>query len=755
MKNLILISWVIVLLLCPALVKAVPAYPYPVKVTQPDGSSVVIRMHGDEFMNRMSTEDGYTVVLNEDGYYVYADLKNGSLVPTSYVAKDAAYRSVDEQSYLSKVGKNIVAADNAKATALRVAANAGYGEDGLMTRANASGLDNYRGLVILVEYNDRGFTRDDLNTLFTDMMNKRNYTGYDDNGKHIEYTGSVRDYFYENSEGKFDPEFDVVGPVKIDYSQTYVNQTSNATTIMKAACRAADPLVDFSKYDSDGDGKVDMVYFIFAGAGSNVGGNNSKYLWPHAFSFSQFKLDGIYLGRYACSTELYGLEKEKMLDGIGTICHEFSHVLGLPDLYDTDYDSSGGETNHPGIWSIMSGGSYSNYGRTPTGYTIYEKYASGWVMPKLIDGEGNHSLKPQNSAHEGYRINSAVNKEFFLIENRQLEGWDRFLPGHGMLVYRVDSTSTYAWVNNAVNINPSHQYFELVRATPGGTDSPTDPYPGKNKITYLTGSGALASWKGSETPISIFDIKESEGLISFKTGDFAEQVYLEDFEGMDVTDQNATDIEGVFSNWNLKQAFIQEPGSALAHGNRSIGMLQKAQLTSTTPVDIEVKTASFMFWNPTKVTAQVRLQYSTGGGKIWTTAKTESGETLATVAPGKSALLKYNINLDVPSLYQVVLYKGSNTEKCYLDDFTLTYVSKINTGISQEFAEDMSWKVYCNDGKIIIETGEDISSDVWIYSASGVLVENAKLQSGRAEISLQEKGLYIINCNGKIAKVIY
>ena len=111
--------------------------------------------------------------------------------------------------------------------------------------------------------------------------------------------------------------------------------------------------------------------------------------------------------------------------------------------------------------------------------------------------------------------------------------------------------------------------------------------------------------------------------------------------------------------------------------------------------------------------------------------------------------------LDVPSLYQVVLYKGSTTEKCYLDDFTLTYVSKINTGISQEFAEDMSWKVYCNDGKIIIETGEDISSDVWIYSASGVLVENAKLQSGRAEISLQEKGLYIINCNGKIAKVIY
>lgn len=755
MKNLILISWVIVLLLCPALVKAVPAYPYPVKVTQPDGSSVVIRMHGDEFMNRMSTEDGYTVVLNEDGYYVYADLKNGSLVPTSYVAKDAAYRSVDEQSYLSKVGKNIVAADNARATALRVAANAGYGEDGLMTRANASGLDNYRGLVILVEYNDRGFTRDDLNTLFTDMMNKRNYTGYDDNGKHIEYTGSVRDYFYENSEGKFDPEFDVVGPVKIDYSQTYVNQTSNATTIMKAACRAADPLVDFSKYDSDGDGKVDMVYFIFAGAGSNVGGNNSKYLWPHASSFWQFQLDGIYLGRYACSTELYGLEEEKMLDGIGTICHEFSHVLGLPDLYDTDYDGSGGETNHPGIWSIMSGGSYSNYGRTPTGYTIYEKYASGWVMPKLINGEGNHSLKPQNSAHEGYRINSAVNKEFFLIENRQLEGWDRFLPGHGMLVYRVDSTSVYAWTNNAVNINPSHQYFELVRATPGGTDSPTDPYPGKDNVTYLKGSGALASWKGSETPISIFDIEEKEGIITFNTGEYTEQVYIEDFEDMEETTGNVTDIKGKFSNWTLKQSLILAPGDGMSHGNHSVGLVQKAQLLSTTPVDIKVNTASFMFWNPTTVSAKVRLQYSTSNGKYWTVANTLSGDEMASVAPGKSAQLEFSINQEVPTVYRVMLYTGSTTEMCYLDDFKLFYTSKINTGISQNTIDKTSWNVFCKDGRVIVEAGDESSSEVWVYSTSGVLVDHSKLESGKTEILLHEKGIYIIKCDGKTAKIIF
>ena len=753
MKNLILISWVIVLLLCPALVKAVPAYPYPVKVTQPDGSSVVIRMHGDEFMNRMSTEDGYTVVLNEDGYYVYADLKNGSLVPTSYVAKDAAYRSVDEQSYLSKVGKNIVAADNARATALRVAANAGYGEDGLMTRANASGLDNYRGLVILVEYNDRGFTRDDLNTLFTDMMNKRNYTGYDDNGKHIEYTGSVRDYFYENSEGKFDPEFDVVGPVKIDYSQTYVNQTSNATTIMKAACRAADPLVDFSKYDSDGDGKVDMVYFIFAGAGSNVGGNNSKYLWPHAFSFSQFKLDGIYLGRYACSTELYGLEKEKMLDGIGTICHEFSHVLGLPDLYDTDYDSSGGETNHPGIWSIMSGGSYSNYGRTPTGYTIYEKYASGWVMPKLIDGEGNHSLKPQNSAHEGYRINSAVNKEFFLIENRQLEGWDRFLPGHGMLVYRVDSTSTYAWVNNAVNINPSHQYFELVRATPGGTDSPTDPYPGKDNVTYLKGDVALASWKGSETPISIFDIEEKEGIITFNTGKLVEKVYVEDFENMAVTSENVTDVQGTFSRWTLKQSLIQAPGNELANGNHSVGLIQKAQLVSTTP-DIKVNSASFMFWNPTKVSAKVRLQYSTSKGQYWSVAKTYEGEDMAVVAPGKSEKLLFSVNQENPTVYRVVLYTGSTTEMCYLDDFTLSYTSDI-TGISQDKVDDKTWQAYCEDGNVIVRADKEDSSLVSIYSIEGVLVGNGRFENGTVKIQLPQKGLYLINCNGKTSKLIY
>lgn len=753
-KNLLAIQCVIIFLLCPILAKAVPAYPYPVKVTQPDGSSVMICLHGDEFMNSMSTEDGYTVVLNAAGYYVYADLKNATLVPSAYVAKDAALRTTEEQNYLFKTGKNITVAEKeSQAKLLRTAANEGYIKNGILNRANAPGLENYRGLVILVEYNDCGFRRNDANALFTDMINKRNYTGYDDGNSFIEYTGSVRDYFYDNSKGRFDPEFDVVGPVKIDYSQTYVNQTQNSGLIMQAACRAADSFVDFSKYDADGDGEVDMVYFVFAGAGSNMGSNNPRYLWPHASAFRWFKLDGINLGRYACSTELYGAEDEEIMDGIGTICHEFSHVLGFPDLYDTDYEGSGGQSNHPNVWSVMSGGSYLNMTRTPCGYTLFERYVSGWVTPTLINGEGEHTLRPLATSEEGFRINSSVEKEFFLLENRQQEGWDSFLPGHGMLIFRVDSTDVSVWRNNTINNNPAHQYFEMVRAIPGATDSGTDPFPGTKKVTEIMGNGALASWNGSATPISIFDIEENNGIITFKSGSLTEETYLEDFESMSVTSGNVSNIEGKFSTWTFRQSLIEEPGSELAHGNRSVSLIKGARLTSTKAVDAEIKTASFMFWNPTKTAAEVRLQYS-NKGTFWTTAKTIAGETLATVAPGKSALIKFSINAKTPTVYQITLSEGSSTEKCYLDDFTLTYVPQNGTGISH-IEDGPTWNVYCKNGRAIVAADEELASEVSVYSANGVLIAREKLQNGKAEIPLPTKGMYIIHCGNKTSKVIY
>ncbi|MDE7443061.1 MAG: M6 family metalloprotease domain-containing protein, partial [Muribaculaceae bacterium] len=422
---------------------AIIAHPSPATITQPDGSTVEIKLHGDEYLSFTTTIDGFTLILDNDGFMKYAVLANDSLLSSDIVAHDASLRSKTEKQWLSKTPHYLVPKHSA-AEAMSKRRNVSMAPALSLSQqaSQAYNYDKFKGLVILVEFNDCKFSRDDINQIFTDMITKENYDGFVSSaGNKIQYTGSVRDYFYSNSMGRFNPNFDIVGPVTIDYAQTYPCASENNHIIIPAALKAADPLVDYSLYDTDGDNAVDMVYFIFAGAGSNYAGNNSHYLWPHAAQVgSSMSLDGVKFKRYACSTEFYGQEKDRIIDGIGTICHEFSHVLGLPDLYDTDYATNGLSTS-PEDWSIMAGGSYLNYARTPCCYSLYERYALGFASPEKITSAGEYSMQTIGQSNTGYRIDSSIQNEYFLLENRQNVGWDAHLPGHGMIVFRVDSTS--------------------------------------------------------------------------------------------------------------------------------------------------------------------------------------------------------------------------------------------------------------------------------------------------------------------------
>ena len=359
------------------------------------------------------------------------------------------------------------------------------------------------------------------------MINTDDYTGYYDYaGRFVKCTGSVRDYFRDNSMGQFQPQFDIVGPVQIDRSQFYPKSTDNASQLTLDVVNAIDNEVNFALYDGDKDGMVDMIFFIFAGHGANVGGNDSRLLWPHASAiydpstYQYVNKDGVWLGRYACSTELTGSQSGREMDGIGTICHEFSHVLGLPDFYDTDYAGSGGESKDPGNWSLMSAGCYLNGAHTPSGYSLFERYMVGFAMPEVIKEERSYSLERLNVSNTGYRINTPVNKEYFILENRQQEKWDTYLPGHGLLVFRVDSTNTRVWDNNTINCNPNHNYYELVRArgSKSNVAGSYDPYPGRGKVTTLNSSTSpanLKTWSGKETKYGLLNITEENGVISF------------------------------------------------------------------------------------------------------------------------------------------------------------------------------------------------------------------------------------------------
>ena len=501
---------------------AVPAHRGAAQVRQPDGSTITLRLYGDEWMNFHATDDGYSVVKDQHGYYVYAQLKEGRLEATERVAHDIAERSSSELEWLKGIRK-FQTPSFSERMAQKMVQEQNRRTSMLNTRRAALyDYSTFRGLVILIEFNDRFFSRSNYAQVIDDMLNQPNYKGYD-NSRYGKFTGSVRDYFVDNSLGKFEPQFDVVGPVRVGYSQYDPHQVDDVAPIIFDALLKIDGTVDFTRYDADKNGVADLIYIVFAGLGSHFEANDERLVWPHAGMLTNngpVVFDGVRMNNYACSTELYGDEEAHILDGIGTFCHEFSHVLGLPDLYDTDYEKSGGESNHPGDWSIMAGGGYANYGRTPVGYSLYERYAAGFALPEVIDGEGSKRLNPLALFNKGYRINTEVTNEFFLLENRQPSQfkWDEYLPGHGLLVFRVDSTNAVIWERNQANVNPRHNYFTMIRAggDTGATDS--DPFPGKNEVTELdnyTNPANLLTWAGKNALWGIYDITEKGNVIRF------------------------------------------------------------------------------------------------------------------------------------------------------------------------------------------------------------------------------------------------
>ena len=509
-----------VLLLLAAVVSlqvlAIPAHKVFMPMPQPDGTTVSIGLAGDEFYHFNITKDGYTVMLNAVGAYVYAQQgKDDVLVESGVLAHNEGERSADELAVLAATPKHLM--DRAAVDQAHVR----------RTKLNADlsnfDLENFRGLVILIDFADVKFRAEDPNTFYTEMFSAEGFTSFVDpvKDKQVNCLGSVRDYFKDQSDGAFNPPFDVYGPYTSTRNASQCNNYS--LSIFREALSEANAEIDFSQYDNNNDGKVDMVFFLVAGYSSSFAGNNNGYLWPNASTMSYYNLsyDGKKLDRYACSTELYGFEAAPVtvtVEGIGTICHEFSHVLGLPDLYDVDYNASGGQSHDPGDWDVMSSGYEFNYGRSPVGYSFFERYALGWAQPKIITQEGSYSLQAVNITREGYILRTPIDNEFFTIENRQLTGWDSYLPGHGMIVTRVDSTDVSVWTNNKVNCNPAHNYLEILRAGNSAYGaSGSDPFPGTSGNLMITNESSpdLRTWNGTENDFNVISIQERRGVIRF------------------------------------------------------------------------------------------------------------------------------------------------------------------------------------------------------------------------------------------------
>lgn len=484
---------ILILLLSAVSAMAVPATPYPVKYRQPDGTVIELRIHGDEFFS-YTTCKGQVVAKDARGFYVPA------LKPVPDMARIKARRA---ESRAAMRGSR----------------------RGLSPSPNG---ETRHFLVILVDFPDLRFTLSDPRSTFSNMLNQQGFS-YDG------ATGSAGEYYRDNSNGRFNPVFDVAAPVTV--SKGYAEyggkvnediEDKDVPGMVREACRLLDATVDFSEYDYDGDGFIDNIFVFYAGY-SQAEGAGDDFIWPHASGAydPDLVLDGKYLSSYACGEEYRGTSG-RHLTGIGTFCHEFGHVLGLPDYYDTDNEKNG---STPGLYnfSLMSTGCYNNNGHTPPYLGAMERLQLGWIPFSLSTSAGPVTLSPvQEDAY--LATPSSVEGEYFLYEVRNGEGWDKSLilsygetPARGLVIYHVDQSQnpvgTYTaadlWELNSINNYEDHPCYKLELPYRSFGSIGDMVYPGNYHVTSFEGTG----WDGLSTGYSLSGISYTSGKVSFTLSD--------------------------------------------------------------------------------------------------------------------------------------------------------------------------------------------------------------------------------------------
>ncbi len=666
---------------------AIPADKTPTHVTQSDGSTLTLRLVGDEFFHYYTTVDGYTVLRNAGGSYEYARPVGDQLLLSGILAHDPGNRAMAEGQMLEQVGKHARSLRHAlKGRQSREHAG-GPMEQNRPRRDPMIDYSTFRGLIILINYTDRQFMMDDPHDFYDKMVNEEGFDHFMFNGRRHNCTGSMHDYFKEQSGGIFAPEFDIVGPVDLDYASTDHGGTENSQNIFKAAMDAADPMVDFSDYDTDGDGLIDMVYFLVAGYSANYSGNNGDYLWPHKswlynyYADEWYVYDGVAAGMYASSTEIYGWESQgyPLPLGIGTMCHEFSHVLGLPDLYDTNYAEQG-QSHDPGEWDLMAGGGSFNFGRTPCGYSIWERYALGWNRPQEINAEGSFTLRYVGNTGDGLILRTPVQGEFFMLDNRQRVRWDAYLPGHGMLIARIDSTDNRPWEWNIVNSNPSRNYYELLRAGNGTSGaSPSDPFPGTDNVTMVSNltQPSLRTWAQVDCDFEIRNIVENDGVITFDVKQAVQpDILVEDFEQMAVTtNKNLKQVQGNFARWNFSGANVAAPGATYCDGQHAVRMVKPSLIAMDEPLMVRAFRVECTLYNSSSTDAKFML-YSSLDGATWERV----GNEVFSVAAGETATSFINIENTQPTYYRFTMAGGHANQPCYIDNIKFYYSGVLVSG---------------------------------------------------------------------------
>ncbi|MFC2812508.1 MAG: M6 family metalloprotease domain-containing protein [Prevotella conceptionensis] len=562
MKKTVLI---LITLLCHLASHASKGWPYPITVSQPDGTQLTIRINGDADFNWVSTLDNVVLKQVGNGYYIANIDTNGMLSSSGTLAHDADKRSSAEQSLCKKQDVKAFLTVNTRPE--RLTATRGFG--GKSSTSFFPHTGSPRAIVLLVQFANRPFKvqpRKAFNQYLNSMADKHQDFGNAEDRN----TGSVKRYFSDMSGGKFKPQFDLYGPITMPKNVAYYGEGSSSMEryreLVSEACTMMDDSLDFSKYDADKDGNVDLVYIIYAGYGESVSSIDST-LWPKAFVCgTDIKKDGKYVRLAGISNELngrpdgnYNSKSGLLINGVGLFCHEFSHCMGLPDFYPTvspqwttandkqdfdAYDNQGMEE-----WDVMDNGIYLYNGYSPTAYTAWEREKMGWLTIETLTKEGKVELKSIDEGGKAYRIKNDKNtsgNEYYIVENIQAKGWNKKLPASGMMVSHVEyvprAFSVFHGGDNSVNNIKKHPRMTIVPADgylPSSYRKVSDNsnltapymkkkqydeqlagdlYPGKNNVNRLTDAQNMvnyAPWTGGMLNKPIYNIALKNGIVTF------------------------------------------------------------------------------------------------------------------------------------------------------------------------------------------------------------------------------------------------
>ena len=572
---------------------AAKAESIPVQVRQADGSVITVILRGDEHINWYTTLDGALLVQGADNnYYIGKVEKSGNLIATKQLAHEALTRSQAERNLIAKQDKEKFFAyvkkiaeeseniyDNSPLTRGPIV-DSGYGGVPYFPHTGSP-----KALVILAEFQDTTFTIQDTKKVFTNyLMNEDHFTDtrY---GQNQNYKG-VRGYFKDCSYGQFTPFFDVVGPIKLPRKHAIYGAGNDRMDLLLAdACATVDDLVDFAKYDANNDGIVDLVYIIYAGHSANYRNNKVSNIWPKSGTVTiSDTFDGKSIRRYGVSNELNGSDKtsknNKKINGIGLFCHEFSHTLGLPDIYAyrtpaEDQDDQGME-----YWDIMDGGTGVRGGRVPASYLAWEREVMGWMnIDELKKDSSIENLKSIDNGGKAYKIvNPNNSNEYIVLQSMQKgawnQGWGDGTYGKGLLAYRVsypfNKVNVFDYPNNEKGkprVIPipadgkilagknATSYLEYVNQHNG------DLYP-YNRIDYISG---FKMFDGSILAKSIINIKENDGGNSnsnYVSFEFKNRIVTTGIQSLSIVERTTSDNR----IYTLDGRYVGTDASILPHG---------------------------------------------------------------------------------------------------------------------------------------------------------------------------------------------